>query len=199
MPIKIIGLTGPSGSGKGYVGAHLASYNIESIDTDKIVHELYTSNTECKSELLHEFGENIFFSDGTVCRKNLAAIVFEDKEKLLKLNSIVHKYVIKKCTEIIEEKEKRGEKAVVIDAPQLFQAKLEDMCDFVIAVLADIEIRRSRLALRDMISVEEIEQRLKNQPSDEFFKEKSDYIIINNGKNELLPQIKKILSSEDLL
>ncbi|MBQ1225832.1 MAG: dephospho-CoA kinase [Clostridia bacterium] len=197
--MKIIGLTGPSGSGKGYVSEIFSSYGIRSIDTDKTVHALYESDKECRNELLAEFGESIFDAQGNICRKALAQIVFSDREKLLRLNSIVHKYVRKKCDEEIEKSRINGEKALIIDAPQLFEAKMEDVCDFTVAVTADTAVRIKRLSERDMLSDADIEKRIKNQHTDEFFREKADYTVINNGDDDLILQIEKILEAEEIL
>jgi dephospho-CoA kinase len=197
--MKIIGLTGPSGSGKGYVSEIFSSYGIRSIDTDKTVHALYESDKECRKELLEEFGESIFDKDGNVCRKTLAQIVFSDREKLLRLNSIVHKYVRKKCDEEIEKSRINGEKALIIDAPQLFEAQMEDICDFTVAVTADTAVRIKRLSTRDGLCDADIEKRIKNQHTDEFFREKADYVIVNSGNDDLKLQIEKILEAEEIL
>lgn len=197
--MKIIGLTGTSGSGKGYVCSLFSSYGIKSIDTDKTVHALYSDDEDCRNELREEFGEEIFDAQGNICRKTLASIVFSNREKLIRLNTIVHKYVIKKCDEEKQAAKIRGEKAFIIDAPQLFEAKMEASCDIVVAVTADVEVRRKRLAERDNLSHADIERRIKNQHTDEFFAEKADYVIVNNGKEDLKSQIEKILSSEDIL
>lgn len=196
--MKIIGLTGTSGSGKGFVCALLESYGIESVDTDSVVHELYEKDVECRNELREAFGEEIFAQDGSLCRPRLAEIVFSDKEKLALLNATVHKYVIKKCDELAQSARQNGKKAIVIDAPQLYEAKMENNCDFVIAVVADTEIRRERLSRRDHIAQSDIDRRIKNQHTDDFFRKNADYVIINNGKEEITPQIEKILASEGL-
>lgn len=197
--MKIIGLTGPSGSGKGYVSAIFSSYGIRSIDTDKTVHSLYESDAQCQTELLEEFGESIFDTDGNVCRKTLAQIVFSDREKLDKLNNIVHKYVRKRCEEEFDKARINGEKALIIDAPQLFEAKMEDVCDFTLAVIADTSLRVKRLSVRDRLSDSDIEGRIKNQHTDEFFREKADYVIVNNGNDDLKAQVEKILEAEGIL
>lgn len=196
--MKIIGLTGTSGSGKGYVSEIFSSYGIRSIDTDKTVHTLYESDEKCRNELRGEFGDSIFDADGNICRKTLAQIVFSDREKLDKLNSIVHRYVIKKCEEEIEKARINGEKAFMIDAPQLFEAKMESICDIVVAVTADTSVRIKRLLARDGISDADIEKRIKNQHTDEFFIEKADYVIINNGNDDVKLQIEKILVAEEI-
>lgn len=197
--MKVIGLTGTSGSGKGYVCDAFSKYSVNSIDTDKIVHLLYKKDEDCKNELRDRFGDAIFNSYGSVCRTRLRKIVFSDKEKLQILNKTVHKHVIKKCEEKIKEAEKRGKKAIIIDAPLLYEAGLDKRCDFVIAVTASEDVRRARIAERDHLNEKDIESRMKNQHSDAFFAEKADYTIVNNGNEDVLLQVEKILSSEGLL
>ncbi len=197
--MKVIGLTGASGSGKGFVCQILSKYSIISVDTDKVVHALYKKDDECKNELRATFGEGIFNPYGSVCRTRLRKIVFSDAEKLRTLNKIVHRHVIRKCEEKIASAERKGKKAIVIDAPLLYEAGMDKTCDFVIAVVADNEIRRARIAERDKLSDEDIEKRMKNQKNDSFFTEKADYTIVNDGESDLAPEIEKILLSEGLL
>lgn len=197
--LKIIGLTGASGSGKGYVSAIFSKYAITSIDTDKVVHALYKKDDECKKELRETFGEGIFNPYGSVCRTRLRKIVFSDAEKLKTLNSVVHKHVIRKCEEKIAQARKKGKAAIVIDAPLLYEAGMDKICDFVIAVVADIDIRRERISARDNISESDIEKRMQNQKDDSFFTEKADYTLINNGETDVTSQIENILASEGLL
>ena len=197
--VKVIGLTGTSGSGKGYVCSVFAELGISSIDTDALVHALYESCTECKDELAKEFGCDIFDSCGTVRRKVLAAKVFSDRSRLASLNHIVHKYVIRECESIIKKAADRGDRAIIVDAPQLFEAKMDERCDLVIAVVADVEIRRARLAKRDAITPEEIDRRIRNQHTDSFFAEKADYVIENNGTADIKSAVMNILASEGLL
>ena len=197
--MKIIGLTGASGSGKGYVSAVFSKYSITAVDTDKVVHALYKKDDECKRELRETFGEGIFNPYGSVCRTRLRKIVFSDPEKLKTLNSVVHKHVIRKCEEKIADARKKGKAAIVIDAPLLYEAKMDKMCDFVIAVVADIDIRRERIAVRDKLCESDIEKRMQNQKDDSFFTEKANYTIINNGETDVSDQIENILSLEGLL
>ena len=105
--MKLIGLTGTTGSGKGYVSTFFARAGIESIDTDAIVHRLYREDKDCIGALVQAFGE-ILAEDGSVNRKTLASIVFADRSKLATLNSIVHKYVAREVERICLAKEKEG-------------------------------------------------------------------------------------------
>lgn len=178
--MEIWGITGKSGSGKGYVSALLQVYGIPVVDTDAIVHRLYRENTACIDELETAFGE-LKTASGEVDRKKLAQIVFSDKHKLTVLNHIVHRYVKDEITRICDQYEKKGTTAILIDAPQLFEAHLEEVCDLVIAVTAPEALRIERICLRDGISEARAKERLANQLDDDFFKAHADFIIENGG------------------
>ena len=91
----IIGITGPSGSGKGVVSEYLAAKGAKIIDADCVYHDLITSPSPCIDELVANFGKGILTDNGAIDRKKLAPLVFgeSNKEKLLLLNKITHKYV----------------------------------------------------------------------------------------------------------
>lgn len=191
--MKILGITGRSGSGKGYVSALFAEYGIPTIDSDAIVHRLYREHAACIAELTASFGA-ILTDDGVIDRKKLAQIVFSDDEKLKTLNSIVHRYVaeeIKKACALFEE---QGKTAVLIDAPQLYEAHLENICDLVIAVKAPEALRIERICRRDEISEEGAESRLAHQLNDSFFDERADVIIVNDGESDIRSQIETVLN-----
>lgn len=199
MPIKVIGLTGNSGSGKGYISELLKEYGIRSVDTDALVHRLYQNNGECKDELRKNFGDSVFDSEDNIDRKKLAQIVFSDHFKLSLLNKIVHKYVIKQCDIEISKADKRLERAIVIDAPQLFEAGMDETCDIIIAAVADENVRIKRIVERDRISYSDACIRIKNQHLNEFYRKNADYIIENNGPSDVRGQLEDILKKECLI
>lgn len=197
--MKIIGLTGPSGSGKGFCCEIFNSKGIPSIDTDAVYHELISRPTDCTSELVEKFGDVILCNNGSVNRQVLGGIVFSDKscELLECLNCITHKYVIKKTFEMVERYRGEGVSAVIIDAPLLIEAKINEKCDFVISVLADVQTRLQRILERDGISEESALARIKSQKPDRFYIENSNYVVHNDGSS-VLSQIEKILISEGI-
>ncbi|MBQ8742710.1 MAG: dephospho-CoA kinase [Clostridia bacterium] len=197
--MKIIGLTGNSGSGKGYVCSLLEKYSVRSVDADSIVHLLYRSDNECKNEMRDIFGDGIFDKDQNIDRKKLAALVFSDRTKLELLNKTVHKYVIKHCEREIMLAKEKNEKAIVIDAPQLFEAGMDKDCDFVISVVADTETCVERIIGRDKISRDDALKRLKNQHTRDFFEKRSDYLIFNDQNSDVEDRIKEILLKENLI
>ena len=190
----VIGLTGASGSGKSFIAKRFQAYEIPIINADCIVHSIYRTENECTILLKHHFGDRIIRPDHSVNRQELGKIVFNDKEKLKLLNDIVHPFVIREIRINIEEHRKHA-KAVLIDAPQLFEAGLEKDCDYVIAVIADDATRIQRIAIRDHISEDVARQRLLNQFSDEYFKERSDFYICNSLHDNIDEQISSILTT----
>ncbi len=198
--MRIIGLTGPSGSGKGALGEIFASVDIPSIDTDKVYHELLLPPSACFDELVGEFGTSIL-CDGHIDRKTLANIVFSDTTSTLqnKLNAIAHKYVIEKTWQILAEYEKQGKIATVIDAPLLIEAGIDKKCDFNICVLADKELRKMRIIKRDCLSEEAAEMRLAAQKTDEFYISATNYALYNNGNlDSLRDSLLDILKTEGI-
>ena len=111
-----IGLTGVSGSGKSYVTKIFAKYGVPSINSDAIVHELYSSKNPCTEEIVCLFGDGVLLFDHSVNRKELASIVFASREKLLLLNQTVHPFVLDRINKIAEEKERHGVRAFLIEA-----------------------------------------------------------------------------------
>ena len=180
--MKIIGLTGASGSGKSTV---VSALGFPVVDADKAA-RVAVEDKDCLNALVESFGKEILNEDKTLNRKELAKRAFCEEEKTKTLNKITHPFIIDIMNKEIERFRSLGEEIVVVDAPQLFEAKCESICDVVIGVLADRETRKARIIARDNISNNDAEIRLNAGKSDEFFKENCDFIIINNGSLETL-------------
>ena len=198
--MKIIGLTGPSGAGKGYCYPLFESLGIACIDTDDVYHKLLVPPSDCVNELVSEFGEIILTENGGVNRKELANIVFSDKtrQKLGKLNQITHKFVLKRTHELIAENQ--DSIAIVIDAPLLFEADFDKFCDFTIAVICDSKMRLDRIMKRDSISEEAALMRIGSQPTDDFYTTKATYSVCNDGNRACLEQkLNSILKKENII
>ena len=189
--MKLIGLTGTTGSGKGYVAKQFARYGISCVDTDAVVHRLYAENQDCITMLVKSFGD-ILTADGSIDRKKLAPIVFSNPSHLQTLNCIVHRFVKEEVEKIATEKAQNGEEYLMVDAPQLYEAGMESMCYRVIAVVAPTELRISRICARDSITRQAAEARIAAQHSDAFFEEHADYVIRNDGTNSITEQIDNI-------
>ena len=200
--MKILGLTGQSGAGKGVVASLLKEHGIPGVDADAVYHELLLPPSPCLDELRAEFSDAILNADGTLNRPALSALVFaptdEGKARLRRLNEITHRYVIEQTLAMLEEYEKRGCRAAVIDAPLLIEAGLHRKCDHIIAVLADREIRIARLLERDHLSIEQISARLDAQKDASFYIEHADSLVYNNGTIDKLKASVSALLAEVL-
>lgn len=182
--MKIIGLCGGSGSGKGTVSSIFGEIGIPSVDADKIYHRITSDDSECLRALSVRFGSDIVGADGALDRHRLGKIVFTGdgaERNREDLNRISHKYVLEEIRAECEQHRKKGAEAVVVDAPLLFESGYHRECDTVIAVIADRDIRIRRIVSRDKITTEAAEARINAQLSDKYLRENSQFTIVNDG------------------
>ena len=114
------------------------------------------------------------------------------------MQDTVYGYITSEIFSVIEKEKKKGASAAFIDAPQLFEAGIDKDCDSVIAVVADEDVRLSRIIKRDGISEESARMRMKNQKCTDFFIENSDFVIENNG-NEIAEKVREVLAGLKLI
>ena len=176
--MKIIGLTGGSGVGKGTVAARMRELGAGWVDADAVYRGLCATNWEMLAALDAAFG-GVLDDTGALDRPRLAQIVFSDPEKLAKLNEITIPYI---RTASLEAMQAQADCPIVLyDAPTLFEGGVDDLCEKTIGVLADTETRVQRVMARDGISEEAARARILAQPDDGFYRARCDYIIENNG------------------
>lgn len=186
--MKIIGITGSSGSGKSTVCEILnEKYNVKIIDADKIAKELLTSGTEYYNDVISKFGIEITNGSGEIDRKKLADLIYNDDKKREMLNNSTFHYVVK---EIKLRAKEINNVDIIIDAPLLFESKLDDICNFTIGVIAKESVQIERIIKRDTISKEQACKRLKAQQTNDFYMSKCTEIIENN--NEYIETEKQI-------
>lgn len=182
----MIGLTGQSGAGKTTVSRVFSQNGFAVIDADIISREVTEKGQPCLTELSEAFGSDIINSDGTLNRKRLGSIVFSDREKLRQLNGIIYPYIIYRIISRIDELSEEGRELILLDAPTLFEANADDLCDLIISVTADESIRMSRIIARDNITSDAAKKRFESQYSEHFFVNHSDFVIINNKTPDIL-------------
>lgn len=185
--MRIIGITGNSGSGKSTVSKMISeNYEAKIIDADKIAKEMTMNNGEYLQAIKQTFGEDVI-KDNTLDRKKLADIVFSNKTEKEKLDSLTFEYVVRRIKEEIKKAQIKSDiKYIVLDVPLLFESKLNEVCNYTIGVTAPKIEKIKRICKRDKLSEEKALQRLNSQPDDEFFIQQCDFIIenINNKKTE---------------
>lgn len=199
--MKIIGLCGGSGSGKGSACEIFNKYGIPSIDTDAVYREITGAPSECVSALRNEFGDDIINENGSLNRRKLAELVFSGEDsstKLSKLNEITHKFILDEVRRRLAEYEQIDAIAAIVDAPVLFESGFASECDILICVIADKEVRIDRIMSRDGITREGAEHRIASQLSDEELVSRCHYMIRNDSdlrhlKQEVKTVLKKIL------
>lgn len=194
--MKVIGITGSSGSGKTTISEILDKrQDTKVINADKIAKSLTNAETEYFAEIKRAFQkENILLEDGSLNRAQLADLIYHDKTSLEKLNQITFKHLLPKIADEMKQVE-ANIKFIVIDAPLLFEAGLDKFCDVTVAVQTSEDTKIKRICARDHISQEMAKDRLKIQKTNEFYYGKVDYVITNDEettKEELEEKLKVI-------
>ena len=183
----VIGLTGGSGCGKGYICKIFSDFGIKSADADKIYHDIVSiPDSPCLAELSGYFGSEILKPDGSLNRSKLSQIVFASgaEKKLKYLNETTHKYVLNDCRKWLAERKANGDEIALIDAPMLFESGFDKLCNKVVSVTANRETQIARVMKRDGISEEVAISRLQKQKSNSYYESKSDYVLDNSSANE---------------
>ena len=186
--MKKIGITGGIGSGKTYVASVFQSLGIPIFNADIQAKKIMTSSRKLIKLLKEEFGNDIY-KDSDLNKEKLASIVFSNSDKLQKLNSLVHPIVKEELNSWCK---KQTSTYIIKEAAILFESNSHIGLDAVICVSAPLDLRMKRLLNRDDYSEKEIKKRIENQISQEEKEKLSDYIIVNDEKELLLPKIIKI-------
>ena len=180
--IHVLGLTGPTGAGKGEVARLLrAKSGVCIIDADVIARDVVSVGTPALAALVSHFSTDILQADGSLDRRRLAALAFASPEQTAALNAIVHPAVIAEIRAQVAAAAQNGTQVAVIDAPLLFQASLDAMCDRTVAVVAPPALRRARICLRDGLSTEEADRRMNAQPSNDYYTQRAHHTLHNTG------------------
>ncbi len=186
--MKKIGITGSIGSGKTYVSKVFESLGISVFNADNEAKKIMSCSFDLINSIKNEFGEDIY-DKYSLNKKKLASIVFSDSAKLKKLNSIVHPIVKQ---EFLNWCKIQKSPYVIKEAAILFESNSYKELDSIICVSAPKKLRIDRVRLRDSLKDYEINNRMRNQFSQEQKENLSDYIIVNDEKELLLNQIIRI-------
>lgn len=182
--MKIIGLTGGTGSGKSVVSKILDKKGAYIIDADAIGHDIILRGKPAYNELIEYFGREILDSNGEIARKELGAIVFKEKEKLVFLNACTHKYIFIEIENRLKQAQNENREVTVIDAPLLLEGDFKTLCNEIWVVYAKEEVRLERIMTRDKIDEEHGKKRIAAQPTWEEYKRYADVIIDNSKELE---------------
>lgn len=181
----VIGLTGGIGAGKSTVGRFLKELGAKVIDADAVARKVVEPGKPAWEEIRAIFGPQYLNPDGTINRRALGNLIFNDTQAREKLNAITHpkiKAEILKEIEVYRKEEPTG--IVVVEAPLLLEAGMEDMVDEIWVVTAPEEVRLQRLMERDNLSPEEALKRIRAQLPEETKVKYATRIIDTRGNLE---------------
>jgi dephospho-CoA kinase len=183
-----IGLTGGIGSGKSTVAKVFELLDVPVYYADEASKRLYHSNEQLKASLSEHFGTDIYEA-GQLNRSKLAAIVFNDPQKLTLLNQLVHPLTISDAQEWMNH---QTTPYVIKEAALLFESGSAKGLDFVIGVHAPVALRIKRAMDRDRLSREEVISRANRQINDVIKMKLCDFVIENNDLELVIPQVLEI-------
>ncbi len=190
--MKVIGLTGGIASGKSTVTGMLRSLGATVIDADFISRELVLPGSLALQEIVESFGKQVMNKDGSLDRKKLADIVFNDKEKLKRLDEIMLPKIIETINGLLSSYKNAGQAVVMLDAPLLFEAGLKELTDSIWVVYIPESTQLTRLMQRDGLTIDQARQRISSQISIENKKNWADIVIDNNGSlDDTYKQVKE--------
>ena len=191
----ILGITGSIGSGKTTAAKIFSRYHFNRIGADEISHELMRNNKDLKNKLIKIFGRDILGRNKSIDRKKLGKIVFGDKNKLKKLNLVMHPVIIKEIKKRIKKTQKEcgNDAGIVIDVPLLLESDAKNLVDKILVVKPSIKT----IEKNKNFSKEEIKKISRFQMPLEEKLRHADFVISNDGglnhlKKEIAGIIKKL-------
>jgi len=184
-----VGITGAMGSGKTTVCRIFGTLHVPVYNADERARWLMEHDEELKACLRESFGAGIY-EQGKLMRKKLAAIVFDNAPRLEELNALVHPRVREDALEWMNKR--KDYPYVIREAALLFESGSQRDLDLVITVTAPLELRLDRIAARDGSSREEALKRMARQWPEEEKVKRSQYVIVNDGRQLLVPQVMRI-------
>ena len=187
--MKKLGLTGGIGVGKTYVSKVFQQMGIPVFNADVEAKNCMVEDKELMQNVKTSFGKNIY-DNGVLQKEELADIVFNNSERLAELNALVHPVVKQKFEDWCMQ---QTAELVIKEAAILFESDVHLGLDAVICVSATEKVRIARVQKRDGSSVAEIKSRMDKQMPQSKKEELADFVIVNDGKQLLLPQLIKVL------
>lgn len=184
-----VAVTGGIGAGKSIVCQVFSKLKVPVFNADLVAKKLTDEDDEIKTKLIALFGNDIYLRNGTLHRKKLAEIIFNDKIALRNVNNIIHPKVYENFTAWCKKQESPY---IIQEAAIVFENKHTKRFDKIITVTAPDDVKITRVIKRDKTTKDQVVERMKNQLPDAFKMKHSDFVIHNNGTQLMIPQILKI-------
>ena len=182
-----VGITGGIGSGKTTVSKVFEVLGVKVFYADDEAKKVMTTDSILIDALIKEFGPQAYFADGSLNRKYIANIVFNDAVKLARLNAISHPAVFRAFDAWAAQV--TDSPYILKEAALLFEASSYKLCHKTIMVYAPLQTRITRVMKRDHISREEVLSRNARQMPDEEKLKLADFSIVNDDSQLVIPQV----------
>lgn len=185
-----VGITGGIGSGKTLISNIFSHLGIPVFFSDPEAARIMATDKNIIRKISATFGKTVFDTYGQIDRKKFASVVFNDKEKLKDLNSIIHPAVRLLFNRWVQRQQEVP--FVIQESAILFETGLYKKLDFTILITAPEKIRIARVMKRDRITKKQVLKRMENQWTDPIKLKMADTVITNDEKKMILPQVLKI-------
>ena len=182
-----VGLTGGIGSGKSTASQHFNSLGAYVINADEEAKNLISTNETVQNELIAEFGTDIIDGTGSVNKKKLARIAFQDQDHQQRLNSVVHPYIYNLIDKEFNQVLNVGKHDIfIVDGALIFESGYDVHLDYVIVVTAQLKHRMERALGRETLSREEILKRIEFQWPEKEKVNLADFVVHNDDTEKEL-------------
>ncbi len=183
--MKKVGLTGGMGSGKSFVSSVFSELGVAVFNADLQAKKAY-SDVRILTKVRNIFGDAVFDAHALNFQK-LSKIVFSNKDLLEKLNDIIHPFTLKLYNEWLDVH--ANDTYIIMESAIIFEAKIQNMFDTIICIIAPEDICIERVMHRDFVSEAAVKQRIENQIPTAFKIKNSDFTIMNDEHSLILPQV----------
>ena len=181
-PFLRVGVTGCIGSGKSTVCRLFSGIGRNVIVADEIARNIADADVGVKKAILREFGSSAYLATGSLDRKKIASIVFDDEKRRAKLDSIIHPRVFEEINHQINSlPSDQAFPYILVEAALIFETGMDESLDYVIVVTAEEETCIQRVIARDNVSREEVRKRITAQMPIADKVKRADFAIQNNG------------------
>lgn len=178
-----VALTGGIATGKSHVLDQFRRRGVACLDADALVHGVQAAGTEATAAIAARFGSDVLAADGSVDRKKLGPIVFDDADARRDLEGIVHPAVYRAIAAGLQGFERLGDPMAVVDVPLLYETGGEKDFDRVIVTACPPELQMARLVQRGLTE-EAARQRIAAQWPTEKKAARADFVIHTDGTFE---------------
>lgn len=186
----IVGLTGGIGSGKTTVAKLFEVMGCAIYNSDERAKEVYVK-PEVKQQVIELLGKEAYQTDQEINKAFIASSVFSDKNLLQRLNSIIHPAVKTDFTQFTDQYD--AGKIIIKESAILFETGIYQDLEKTILITAPQDLKLKRVMQRSSLTRDEVEKRMSAQWKDEQKTALADFVIVNDDKNALIPQVSEII------